>query len=175
MSGSGRGTDNRGNRRKHYNKRRDWDVSQSKPRDTPKNGAKKPLDLSIIGEGRFEKTRGGLVERPKWTSPRPSVFSMPQVTCSWCEKPGKGIMTAICEPDTGKAVHFECVINRISEREFLDTGDAVGYIGGGRFGIIHYNNPPDTKDFKIKKVFEWENKEHRGEWRDVISDYFSVT
>ncbi|MCL1930640.1 MAG: hypothetical protein FWF55_02405, partial [Treponema sp.] len=75
----------------------------------------------------------------------------------------------------GKPVHFDCIINRIIERENLENGDAVSYIGGGRFGIVHFNNPPDTRDFKIKKVFEWENKETRSEWRVTLHEHYSVT
>jgi len=174
VSGNGRGGDNRGNRRKNR-KRRDWDSTQSQQREASKSGGKKPAGLSPVKEGKFEKTRGGLVERPKWIPPKPPAFTMPQATCAWCEKPIKDITSAICEPDTGKPVHFECVIGRIVERETLDSGDTVSYIGGGRFGIIHYNNPPDTRDFKIKKIFEWEHKENRSDWRVAISDYYSLT
>ena len=172
MGGSGRGADNRGNRRKF--KRRDWENAQSQSRDT-KNEGKKAVEVSPAGEGRLEKRRGGLYDRPKWTPPKPPAFSMPQEHCSWCDKPIKDITAAICDPDTGKPVHFDCVVNRIIEREMLESGDTVSYIGGGRFGIIHFNNPPDTRDFKIKKIFEWEKKENRSEWRVSISDYFSVT
>jgi len=173
VSGNGRGGDNRGNRRKNR-KRRDWD-SQPQQRDASKGGGKKAADLSLAKEGRFEKTRGGLIERPKWTPPKPPPFTMPQATCAWCENPIKDMTSAICEPDTGKPVHFECVINRITERESLDSGDTVSYIGGGRFGIVHYNNPPDTRDFKIRKIFEWEQKEGRSDWRVAISDHYSLT
>jgi hypothetical protein len=72
-------------------------------------------------------------------------------------------------------VHFDCVIERITGGESLEPGDAVAYIGGGRFGVVHFNNLPDTKDFKIKKILEWEDKENRAEWRKTISDHFSMT
>ena len=170
MSGSGRGGNNRGNRRKPH-RRREWEDTQP-PRNAP---GKKTADLFAVCEGRLERTRGGLYDRPKWSPPKPPALSLPAATCAWCEKPIKDIMTAICEPDSGKPVHFDCVINRITEREILDAGDTVGYIGGGRFGIIHYNNPPDTRDFKIRKVFEWEKKENHCEWRITISEHFSAT
>ena len=32
-----------------------------------------------------------------------------------------------------------------------------------------------NRDFKIKKVIEWENKEKRAVWRSAISDHYSVT
>jgi len=172
MSGSGRGGDNRGNRRKPF-KRRDRE-NHSQNRDSPKNG-KKPVDLSLDGNLKFEKKRGGLVERPKWAPPKPPAFSLPAASCAWCGKPIKEISTAISEPVSGKPVHFDCAISRIIEEETLERGDTVSYIGGGRFGIIHYNNPPDIRDFKIRKVLEWENKETRSDWRVAISDYFTIT
>jgi hypothetical protein len=172
MSGSGRGGDNRGNHRKPF-KRRDRE-NQSQNRDSPKSG-KKTADSSTEGSGKFEKKRGGFVERPKWVPPKPPAFSFPVASCAWCGKPIKEISTAISEPGSGKPVHFDCAINRSIKEEVLERGDTVSYIGGGRFGIIHYNNLPDIRDFKIKKILEWEDKENRSEWRVAISDYFTTT
>jgi len=172
MSGSGRGGDSRGNRRKPFN-RRDRE-NQSQNRDSPKN-EKKTVDFSMEGSGKFEKKRGGFVERPKWVPPKPPALSLPPVSCAWCGKPIKEMSTAMSEPVSGKPVHFECAISRITEEETLERDDTVSYIGGGRFGIIHYNNPPDIRDFKIRKILEWENKENRSEWRVAISDYFTIT
>ncbi|MDR0494026.1 MAG: hypothetical protein LBG95_00140 [Treponema sp.] len=173
-NGSGRGGDNRGNRRKSF-RRRERENAQSLARETSKNEMKRQADISPIGEGKLEKRRGSLYDRPKWVPPVPPSDPLPAASCAWCDKPIKNISEAISEPDTGKPVHLDCVINRIIERENLESGDTIGYIGGGRFGIIHYNNPPDIRDFKIKKIFEWENKELRSEWRVTLCDHFSVT
>ncbi|MCL2127940.1 MAG: hypothetical protein FWH38_06760 [Treponema sp.] len=168
MSGSGKGGDNRGNRRKPFKRRERENISS-------KSKGKKTADFSPTGEGKPEKKHGILFDRPKWTPPKQPEDPLPSASCAWCGRPIKDISSAISEQDTGKPVHFDCVINRIIEGENLENGDTVSYIGGGRFGIIHYNNPPDTRDFKIKKIFEWENKENRSDWRAAISDYYSVT
>jgi hypothetical protein len=34
---------------------------------------------------------------------------------------------------------------------------------------------PDTREFSIKKIFEWETKEKESEWRRPISEYYSIT
>jgi len=172
MSGNGRGGGNRGNRKPHF-KRKDRD-NQSQNRGNPTGGGKK-TDFSPVGEDRYEKRRGSLHERPKWVPPRPPTMPIPTALCAWCGKQIKEISTAISDPDSGQPVHFDCIIDKIVERENLETGDTVSYIGNGRFGIVHYNNPPDTRDFKIKKIYEWENRENRAEWRTEISDRFSFT
>ncbi|MCL2139861.1 MAG: hypothetical protein FWH41_10085, partial [Treponema sp.] len=111
----------------------------------------------------------------KWVPPVPPAIKLQPQSCAWCGKPIKEIAIAISEPNTNKPVHFDCVINSISEKERLERGDTVSYIGGGRFGIVHFKNPHNTQDFRIKKIFEWENKDYRSEWREILSGHFSVT
>ena len=173
MSGTGRGGDNRKNRRQSF-KRKGKENSRSQNRDVHKGGGKSAV-MSLTADGKQEKKRGSLHERPKWVPPQPPAVTMPEESCHFCGKPIMDICMAISDPDSGKLVDFDCAINSITSRERLEAGDTVSYIGGGRFGIVHYNNPPDTKDFTITKIFEWENRENRSEWRDAISDHFSVT
>ena len=72
-------------------------------------------------------------------------------------------------------MHFDCIIKQINEREILEKGDFVSYIGGGRFGIVHNNQPGNQKKFIIKKIIEWENKDERPQWRSDLSDRYSIT
>jgi hypothetical protein len=72
------------------------------------------------------------------------------------------------------------VAAKIAGEERLEKGDTVTYIGGGRFGIVHFRSGVpgkggDGKTFTIKKIIEWENKDNRAEWRSTISDHYSVT
>ena len=163
MSGSGKGGNNRKNRQRFSGRRE----------ESPKHG-KKQSD-NIFSEGKFEKNRLSLHERPRWTAPVLPVNPITTPDCHWCGKQIKDITTAISDKETGLPVHFDCVLSRIAEMENLDANDNVCYIGGGRFGIIHYNNLPDTRDFYIKKILEWENKDINNEWRRPISEYFSIT
>jgi len=109
---------------------------------------------------------------------------LPVPDCSWCGEPIRDITLAIADRDTGAPVHFECVAARIATGEFLENGDTVTYIGGGRFAVACFGTvSPDApgasraagRDFKIKKIIEWENKDKRAEWRSLISDHYSVT
>jgi len=169
MSGSGRGGNNRKNRQR-FSGRRD---------ESKKHG--KNHNDSLFTEGKFEKNRlslherPGLHERPRWTAPVLPANPITTPDCPWCGKQIKDITTAISDKDTGLPVHFDCVLARIAETEKLETNDSVCYIGGGRFGIIHHVNIPGTRSFSIKKILEWENKDGNYEWRKPISEYFSIT
>jgi hypothetical protein len=164
MSGSGRGGNNRKNRHR-FNKR---DESQ-------KHDKKKHAQDNLFIDGKFERNRVSLHERPRWTAPElpPNPITTPD--CPWCGRQIKDIATAITDKETGRPVHFDCVLDSIINTITLETNDTVSYIGGGRFGIIHYNNPPDTRDFYIKRIIEWEMKDTNTEWRRPICEYFSIT
>jgi len=162
MSGSGKGGNNRKNRQRFGRKE-----------ESQKHGKKHNEDL--FSEGKFEKNKVSLHERPRWTAPVLPTNPITTPNCPWCGKQIKDIATAISDKDTGLPVHFDCVLVRITENENLERNDSVCYIGGGRFGVIHYNNLPDTRNFSIKKILEWENKDSNNEWRRPISEYFSIT
>jgi len=137
-----------------------------------------------------ENTRGGkvpFVERPKWVPPVLNTEPLPVPTCPWCGKPIRDLSSAIADKDTGVPLHFDCVAAKIAESENLEKGDMITYIGGGRFGVVCFANrdsqdrasdrsfPQEFRDFKIKKIIEWENKDKRAEWRSTISDHYSAT
>ncbi|MCL2174815.1 MAG: hypothetical protein FWB73_02100 [Treponema sp.] len=175
MSGSGKGGNNRKNRDSHGKQR------FSGRRDEPQKHSKKNTSINnndnLFSDSKFEKNKMSIHERPQWTAPELPKNPITTPDCAWCGKPIKDITTAISDKESGRPVHFDCVLTRIGEMEHLELNDSVCYIGGGRFGIIHYNNPPDTRDFSIKKIYEWEVKEKDkdNEWRSPISEYFSIT
>ena len=127
-----------------------------------------------------ESRRGGkpsFFERPKWVPPKFNFEPLPVPDCPWCGKPIRDISNAITDKDTETPVHFECVTARISDGELLESGDIITYIGGGRFGIVCFSGPGNSqvgRDFKIKKVIEWENKDKRADWRSSICERYSV-
>ena len=171
MSGSGKGGNNRKNRqglksKTHFSQRKE-DV----PKHSKKNGS---ADNPFVDEI-FERNKESQHERPQWTAPEMPANPITTPDCPWCSKPITDITTAITDKDSGLPVHFDCVLSRISSMENLESNDSVCYIGGGRFGVIHYNNPPDMRDFTIKKILEWEPKDRKDEWRKPISEYFSIT
>jgi hypothetical protein len=127
------------------------------------------------GSGRNDKNRAVLSERPKWTPPQIPSEPLPVLECHYCGKPIGDIALAIADKGNNKSVHFDCIIAKITEEEHPEKGETIAYIGGGRFGIIRFNDPPDSRKFTIRKILEWENKDERAQWRSQISDHFSVT
>ncbi|MDR0584226.1 MAG: TrkA C-terminal domain-containing protein [Treponema sp.] len=171
--GGGKSGDNRGGRRR-FSRRRGRESAQGARQENPREG-KNAVEFAGANEVKPEKKRSGLYERPRWIPPVVPSKPMPVPDCPWCGKPIRDLSTAVADKVSGEPVHFDCVIARIREGETLEPGDVISYIGGGRFGIIHYNNSLDARDFAITKIFEWENKDSRSEWRRSVSDYFSVT
>ena len=163
---SGKGGNNRKNKHRFFGRK-----------DEPQKSSKK--QDNFFAEQKFDRNRDGLAagyqDRPRWTAPTLPANPITTPDCPWCKKPIKDITTAISDKESGRPVHFDCVLARIVEMERLDTNDSVCYIGGGRFGVIHYNNPPDMRDFTVKRILEWEIKEKKYEWRKPISEYFSLT
>jgi len=167
MSGNGKGGNSRKNRQRFSGRR-----------DDPQKHLKKHTQVNdqenLFFDGKQEKGKS-THERPQWTTPELPANPITTPDCPWCGKQIKDITTAISDKETGRPVHFDCVLAKIAESEKLEQNDSVCYIGGGRFGIIHYTNPLDTREFVIKKIFEWEPKDIESEWRRPISEYFSIT
>jgi hypothetical protein len=179
MSNGGKG-DNRGNRRRPF-KRRERENTQpvfqgGRKAESPHPGGPRSGEPHS-GGSRFgeDKNTEALVERLRWIPPKPSTEPLPVPDCPYCGKPIKDLSLAFSDKNSGEAIHFDCMIARLSKGENLEQGDTISYIGGGRFGVVHFSNPSKPHDFKIKRIYEWENKENRAEWRQVISDHFSVT
>ena len=121
-----------------------------------------------------EKNVKELNARPKWKATKPRSDPIPTPLCAHCKEPIKELAAAIMDKD-GEAIHFECAQKRIAAMESLGKGDTVTYIGGGRFGIVCFDNPQVPRKFKIKKIIEWEQKDTRASWRGHIADHFSLT
>jgi hypothetical protein len=137
-----------------------------------KRGEKSPGTAS-----KYNKN-GELYDRPRWTAPSLNTDPLPSPNCIRCGQPISDLHAALTDKRTGEPIHFDCVIAELAEHEILETGDLISYIGGGRFGIVHFANPDSRREagnFTIKKIIEWENKENRAEWRGVIADHYSIT
>lgn len=100
-------------------------------------------------------------------------FKARQVVCPICEKPIEDLASAIADKASGKPAHFDCVLNKLTSAESLTANQRVAYIGQGRFAVLSYENPSDTKHFKIEKVIEWEDKNNPLDWRGEMAELYS--
>jgi hypothetical protein len=100
---------------------------------------------------------------------------LPAPDCPYCGKPIKDLAAAVTDKNAARPVHFDCIIASIAAEETLEKGDSIAYLGGGCFGVVRLTGSPHAPRFKIKKVVEWEDREHRAEWRKTISDRYSTT
>ena len=109
-------------------------------------------------KGTDRPERASYLERPKWTPPKMKTDPLPVSSCHWCGKPIRDMSSAIADKDSGAPVHFDCVISRITFGEKLEKDEAVTYIGGGRFGVITFNDcSSQHKDSNIKSQGNLQN------------------
>jgi hypothetical protein len=168
MSGRTRGGSNR--RKPHKRRDRTGD-------ETAGNG-RNPWQDNFFRKGRKPGTDPAgtpRIERPKWAPVKLPPISLDVSDCPICGRPLKEMSSALTDKVSGEPAHFDCVLKKIADNEIQEKGDVISYLGGGRFGVVHYANPRDAKGFKIKKIIEWEDKENRADWRKNLADHFSLT
>ena len=163
------GRDNRGRRKSFRNRNlersdRGGHNREGKPRD----------DFRQRKNGEKAEVRSDSEENSLLTVSGDNAVS--SLNCISCGLPIADPSSALSDRKTGEPVHFDCVMVELSKQEKLETGDVLSYIGGGRFGIVHfYEGKGENRNFVIKKIVEWEEKDKRAEWRDAIADRYTVT
>ena len=160
--------------------------SKDSTKGTQKWGDKEEINRNIekTGPGNlgsFEPRRkfpeGNLGSfEPRRKFPEQNERPLPVLNCIRCSLPIQDHHSALSDRKTGEPVHFDCVMAELTEQEKPEGEDVLCYLGGGRFGIIRYNDTKgESKSFTIKKILEWEDKEKRAEWRSIIAEHYSVT
>lgn len=138
--------------------------------------------------GRYQYSRGQQDGRPsryqrnsgfsKGQNDLPNVSQISKfssLVCPRCGEPIKDITGAIADKNTGEPIHFDCVLNHLEETESHAENEKIVYVGHGNFAVIFYENPLDTKKFKIVRLIEWEDRNIRPEWRAGILDYYDLS
>jgi len=113
--------------------------------------------------------------RDRFSPPKSVSPVLPKPVCPRCGSPIEDLPSAITDKETGEPVHFDCVLARLSENEPLGDGEKIVYLGGGRFGVVQFENPADLKHFRVKKTLQWEEKDKRADWRRQVTDLYSST
>jgi hypothetical protein len=163
-------------RRGGYNRRErnaEWQHERSEQRQS---GNAKKKGENIRGERRAgSDAHSHTYERLRWMPPVLPTEPLPMPDCSYCGRPIRDIAAAVDDKASGIPVHFDCIIKHLTETELIEKGGIIAYIGGGRFGVVHFGGSRDKPAFKILKIFEWEQKDSRAEWRKKVSDHYSLT
>ncbi|MCL2558014.1 MAG: hypothetical protein FWE09_05995 [Treponema sp.] len=177
MKDSGRGGENRHGRRKHSRRKGGKEGGHARQErgrghsgDSGRGKGGKSVNSLLFGSIKIAKKPAG--PRLKWQAPETQAPSLEPSDCPICGKPVKDFATAISCRETGAPTHFDCAVSQAAERERLEAGDSIGYIGGGRFGVIR---PSGEKGFQIRKILDWEVPKDRSGWRTALCDFFSAT
>lgn len=96
-----------------------------------------------------------------------------EVLCAKCQKKIEDLSSALADKVSGNPVHFDCVLDEIKQRERLAENQQITYIGQGRFAVVYFPNPKDTRNFSIVRIIEWEERDKKFDWREEISGMYS--
>lgn len=100
---------------------------------------------------------------------RPPMPEREAPGCGVCGKPIRDILSAIFHPEKEGPVHFDCVMREISEKETLQNGEKLSYLGSGVFAIIRPAPGSEKAGFVIRKKIQFEDKEKAAAWRKTLS------
>lgn len=117
--------------------------------------------------------RSGQQPRRDARQEMPPLPKLPTPVCPRCGQAIADISSAISDKTSGEPIHFDCALAFLQGAETLADGEKIVYIGQGKFAVVFFENPADTRKFKIIRVLEWEGREGRPEWRTDISSIFS--
>jgi len=130
-------------------------------------------DEGRASSDRRDEVRSRDSRRERKQEPLPPLPTLPTPACAKCGEPIQDITSALADKDTGAPVHFDCVLKFLEGAENLGANEKLVYIGQGRFAVMFFENPVDTRKFKIVRTIEWERRDDRAEWRSEISGNFS--
>ena len=162
---------NKRNNKRHWNNKRNEDTRRNhnearnfahKNHDTVKAKIKPETKLPQEVHENMQKSQEAIKE-----------LKQKQVICPICKSPITELASALADKNTGEPVHFDCVIAQIEAQETLGEKEKITYIGQGRFAVVTFPNPNDTKNFSIVRVIEWEQREKKYDWRQEIAGLYS--
>jgi len=88
--------------------------------------------------------------------------------CGFCHKPIFDLSTALADRESGGPVHFDCALQRVTDRETLAPGERLVYIGSGVFAVVEYKDRTETA-FTVKRRLPFEEEGKKQDWRRALS------
>ena len=116
--------------------------------------------------------------KPSLKAPKKEVYSKiewPKAVCEKCGKEIKDLNIALSDKNTGRPIHFDCILEFIKKSEEIRENEEVIYIGNGSFAIVTFENIKARKNFKIIKSIEWEERNKSYKWKEEIKELSSST
>ena len=84
----------------------------------------------------------------------------------------RDLYTAIAYGERSAPAHFDCIMSLLGEREELEEGARLCYLGGGSFGIVQVRPAARAGDrggtLLIRKRIEVEDKDAAPAWREEL-------
>jgi len=122
--------------------------------------------------GRRRKGRGERPDAPQQPGAPESAAEPPRVNppmeCGFCHKPIYDLSTALADRESGGPVHFDCALQRVTDRESLASGERLVYIGSGVFAVVEYKDRSETA-FTVKRRLPFEEEGKKQDWRRALS------
>ena len=165
-------SNNWNNQKKSDHQQRD-NRDNREQRDNRENRDQREQNKAKVKQFQFNKALYEDPEDDKRKQEAIKEIKAREVLCPICNEPITDIATAIADKASGKPAHFDCILNQIKSAEPVGENEKISYIGQGRFAVLYFENPRDQRHFTIKKVIEYEDKEHKAEWRDELSSLYS--
>lgn len=114
-----------------------------------------------------EAAPGTSAAAPAVAEPASGAFA-----CPLCAEPVRDLYTAIAYGEHSAPAHFDCIVALLGEREELEEGAWLCYLGGGSFGIVQMLPAARRGDrggsLLIHKRIEVEEKDAAPEWRQGL-------
>ena len=153
----------RSNRRRRRRRRRSPATSSGPP---PASGSAPPA--SAVAEVRAPAPAPAAAPA---SAPRPVAGpATDSRTCPLCGKPVLDLYTAIAYGESRAPAHFDCIVSMLGEREEVEEGARLCYLGGGSFGIVQMRAAarPGDRALLIHKRIEVEEKDAAPPWREEL-------
>jgi hypothetical protein len=149
-------------KKKSHNSRRNWSNVKNTNNESLNNKKKKNTDKKYV-----------LSEQEKTNSEAIKVLKLNKTICPMCNEPIADIATCLADRQTNVPVHFDCVLNKLNADEKLLPNQKIVYVGKGCFAVVEFENPRDTRHFKILRQIEWEKRDLNNDWRSKIAGLYS--
>ena len=108
-------------------------------------------------------------------APEPAAAAVPADdprACPLCGERVDDLYTAIAYGERMAPAHFDCIVSLLGEREELEEGARLCYLGGGSFGIVQTHSAARPGDrggtLLIRKRIEVEERDSAPAWREEL-------